>query len=306
MAAAVHAAVAAMATLSFDPLPPRPASAPQTVRVHNLWRHQVPYVEALAWQRHLLADKVEARKQQQLARKQGGGTATADDVLIVLQHPPVLTLGTSSTLDNVRSDTPPFDIVRTERGGEVTYHGPGQLVLYPLLDLREYRQDVHWYMRALEEVVIRTLHDFGLPAGREEGLTGVWVDDAKACACGVKLSRWVSMHGLALNVAPDLAHFEHIVPCGISDKAVTSIARELHLRGIAPPIMSAAADEGGGSAAAAAAAAAQTDDPTLLLLDAAQRRLLTHFADVFEVELAIEEEMEGGVEVLQQRMGAVA
>ena len=115
-------------------------------------------------------------------------------------------------------------------GGEVTYHGPGQIVLYPLLDLRGYRQDVHWYFRTLEEVVIRTLKSLGLPAGREEGLTGVWVEGAKACAMGVKVSRWVTMHGLALNVAPNLDHFAHIVPCGIAGDSVAEMFIKLHQR----------------------------------------------------------------------------
>ena len=177
--------------------------------------------------------------------------------LILLQHPPVLTLGTSSTLDNLVTDDPPFELFRTERGGEVTYHGPGQLILYPVVDLRQYRQDVHWYMRALEEVVVRTLNSLDLPAERESGLTGVWVRGAKACAIGVKLSRWVSMHGLALNVEPDLDHFGHIVPCGIADKPVTSIAK---LRGEdgAPPVG----------------------------LEEVAELLLKHFAEVFACELS--------------------
>jgi lipoyl(octanoyl) transferase len=129
-----------------------------------------------------------------------------------------VTVCVGSTLDNLRSMPPPFELVRTERGGEVTYHGPGQLVLYPVLDLRAYQQDVHWYMRSLEEVALRTVRSFGLPARRVPGLTGVWVEDAKVCAIGVKLSRWVTMHGLALNVDVNLDHFGHIVPCGIADR----------------------------------------------------------------------------------------
>lgn len=109
----------------------------------------------------------------------------------------------------------------------MTYHGPGQLVLYPVLDLRAYEQDLHWYLRALEETVIRTLASLGVTAAREEGLTGVWVGDSKVCAIGVRVSRWITMHGLALNVCPDLSHFEHIVPCGIADRSVTSTAQLL-------------------------------------------------------------------------------
>ena len=246
--------------LTFEPLPtPRDA---RTVRVRNIWDQRVPYAEALAWQRALLAERAAASR---------SGDAGPGDALIVLQHLPVLTLGTSSTLDNVLSaDAPPFELFRTERGGEVTYHGPGQLVMYPILDLREYRQDTHWYMRALEEVVIRALADFGMPATREDGLTGVWIDGAKACAIGVKVSRWVSMHGLALNVAPDLSHFVHIVPCGIADKPVTSLARELERAG-----RPTGAEIGGDESSSVRRA----------LLDEVQQALLRHFADVFAVDL---------------------
>jgi lipoyl(octanoyl) transferase len=250
----------AAARVAFEPLPQR--ASPRSVRVHNLWDRRVPYADALAWQRRLHQERV-------LAARAG---EACDDVLLVLQHPPVLTLGTTSTLDNVLSDAPPFELVRTERGGEVTYHGPGQLVLYPVLDLRAYRQDAHWYLCALEEVVVRTLADLGLCATREPGLTGVWVDGAKACAIGVKLSRWVSMHGLALNVAPELAHFEHIVPCGIADRPVTSVARELRGR---PAVRPAGAHDADAS-----------EEEAERLLDKTQQLLLHHFARVFDVTLA--------------------
>lgn len=117
------------------------------------------------------------------------------------------------------------------RGGDITYHGPGQLVGYLVIDLENFFTDIHKYMRSLEEAVIQTLKEFGLEAGRIQGLTGVWMDIAtrprKICAFGVKTSRWVTMHGFALNVNPDLSYFSHIVPCGIQDKAVTSIEAEL-------------------------------------------------------------------------------
>ena len=123
---------------------------------------------------------------------------------------------------------------RINRGGDITYHGPGQLVGYPILDLDNFRPDIHWYLRTLEEAVIRTLAEYGLNAGRIAGLTGVWLDweagaasPRKICALGVKCSRWVTLHGFALNVNPDLSYFGHIVPCGIADKAVTSLAQEL-------------------------------------------------------------------------------
>jgi lipoyl(octanoyl) transferase len=218
-----------------------------------MWDQQVPYDEALAWQRSLRQERLDALK---------AGAPPPPDVLLLMQHPPVLTLGTSSTADNMRSAAPPFPVVRTERGGEVTYHGPGQLVLYPLLDLRGYAQDVRWYMGALEEVAIRTCASLGLRAVREPGLTGVWVDGAKVCAMGVKISRWLTMHGLSLNVCPDLSHFGHIVPCGLEEREVTSLHELLG---------------GAGRAAGARAAAAELVD--------VQRVLLRHFADVFDVRL---------------------
>jgi lipoyl(octanoyl) transferase len=122
---------------------------------------------------------------------------------------------------------------KINRGGDITYHGPGQIVVYPILDLDHFFTDIHLYLRTLEEAVILTLADYGLAAGRIAGLTGVWLDHkeqrnpGKICALGVKCSRWVTMHGLAFNVNTDLAYFNHIVPCGIADKAVTSLAYEL-------------------------------------------------------------------------------
>ena len=160
--------------------------------------------------------------------------------LLFCEHPPVYTLGTSGHPENLLIDP---DRLTTElgatffkirRGGDITYHGPGQLVGYPILDLDNFFTDIHRYMRLLEESIIRTLADYGLDAGRIEGLTGVWLDynegnhnPRKICAMGVKASRWVTMHGFALNVNTDLQYFSHIVPCGITDKAVTSMAVEL-------------------------------------------------------------------------------
>ena len=278
-------ALSLCASSSWEALPSRTGPRP-TVQVHNLWDQRVPYHEALAWQRRLLSERVASLR---------SGAAPAWDSLLLLQHPPVLTLGTASTLDNVRSDAPPFELVRTERGGEVTYHGPGQLVLYPILDLRAYRQDVHWYMRALEEVAIRTVRSVGLPAGRVEGLTGVWVDrrggsggdgltgvgeasPAKICAIGVKLSRWVTMHGLALNVETDLRDFEHIVPCGIADRPVTSMQREMERRGDERDRLECSSIRRGAAAAQAAA------EPTPSMATV-QALLLRHFAEVFDAEL---------------------
>lgn len=160
------------------------------------------------------------------------------DALVLLEHEPVYTLGTASSLEHVlfsgeelrrgqmRGGGGAPLLVRTERGGEVTYHGPGQLVAYPILNLARHRKDLHWYLRSLEEVVVRMLWDgYGIEAGRKEGLTGVWVGGEKVCALGLKVSRWITMHGLAVNVDVDLGAFERIVPCGVHGKAVTSLAR---------------------------------------------------------------------------------
>jgi len=150
----------------------------------------------------------------------------SEDLLILLEHPPVYTLGQGATLDFVRFDVERADVEihRVERGGEVTYHCPGQLVGYPILNLRRYRQDLHWYLRQLEEVLIRALAPFGLRGERIDGLTGVWVDGRKVGAIGIKVSRWVTMHGFSLNVCPDMRGFGAIVPCGIGDRPVGSLA----------------------------------------------------------------------------------
>ncbi len=149
-----------------------------------------------------------------------------DDVLILLEHPPVYTLGTGSSLDFLKFDplATEFEIHRIERGGEVTYHCPNQLVGYPILNLRYYRQDLHWYLRQLEEVIIKTVANYDLKAYRIPKLTGVWLEGKKIAAVGIKVKRWITMHGFALNVCPDLSGFQHIVPCGITDKPVGSLA----------------------------------------------------------------------------------
>jgi len=159
-------------------------------------------------------------------------------ILIVTEHLPVYTLGTGSTLNHVKFnlDEPApcnASLIRTERGGEVTFHGPGQLVLYPILRLAEFKKDIRWYIQSLENVVIRVLQDsFQLDAHLKPGLIGVWVGNAKVCAIGLHISRWVSMHGIALNVDIDLKPFEYIIPCGISDRRVSSIHELLLERGI--------------------------------------------------------------------------
>ena len=140
---------------------------------------------------------------------------------MLVQHKPIYTLGTASDASFIH-DTATAPIQRINRGGEVTYHGPGQLTVYPVIDLRAYRQDVHWYMRALEEVVVRALRHVGIPhATRDDDTTGVWVDNHKVAAVGVHARRWITQHGLAINVTPEsLQAFEHIVPCGLEGRQV--------------------------------------------------------------------------------------
>ncbi|MCL2925257.1 MAG: lipoyl(octanoyl) transferase LipB [Trichodesmium sp. MAG_R04] len=149
------------------------------------------------------------------------------DVLILLEHPPVYTLGQGAKLDFLKFDPSQseYELHRVERGGEVTYHCPGQLVGYPILNLKYYRRDLHWYLRQLEEVLLKVLELYGLKGERYKGLTGVWLEGRKVGAIGIKVSRWITMHGFALNVSPDLEGFHRIVPCGISDKSVGSLAQ---------------------------------------------------------------------------------
>lgn len=162
-----------------------------------------------------------------------------ENYLILCEHPHVYTLGKSGALENLLLDEEGLrkhsaQFYKINRGGDITYHGPGQLVVYPILDLENFFTDIHLYLRNLEEAIILTLAEYGISAGRIKGLTGVWIDfeegakdPRKICAMGVKSSRWVTMHGLALNVNTDLSYFDHIVPCGIDDKAVTSMNKEL-------------------------------------------------------------------------------
>jgi lipoyl(octanoyl) transferase len=157
--------------------------------------------------------------------------------LIFVEHPHVYTLGKSGKPENLLLDEAGLankqaSFYKINRGGDITYHGPGQIVAYPILDLDNFFTDIHLYLRTLEEAVILTLADYGIQSGRYEGYTGVWLDAdneraRKICAMGVRCSRWVTMHGLAFNVNTDLSYFKNIVPCGIDDKDVTSMEREL-------------------------------------------------------------------------------
>ncbi|HSF52253.1 MAG TPA: lipoyl(octanoyl) transferase LipB [Algoriphagus sp.] len=164
--------------------------------------------------------------------------AITPNFLFFVEHPHVYTLGKSGKPENLLLDETGLEkhqasFYKINRGGDITYHGPGQLVGYPILDLDNFFTDIHKYLRLLEEAIILTLADYGIEAGRIEGLTGVWLDHVrqenprKICALGVKSSRWVTMHGFAFNLNSDLSYFGHIIPCGIDDKAVTSLHLEL-------------------------------------------------------------------------------
>lgn len=179
----------------------------------------VGYDEALALQQRLVEDRKAGR---------------IDDQLLLLEHPAVITLGVRTRNDRSHVLATPealaargVGLFETGRGGDVTYHGPGQLVGYPIIDLKPDRCDVHRYVRDLEEVLIRAVAAFGITATRTAGLTGIWVGDAKLAAIGVRISRWVTSHGFALNVNTNLDDFQLIIPCGISDKTVTSMERLL-------------------------------------------------------------------------------
>lgn len=196
----------------------------------------IDYQQAWDYQEKLFADtialKIENRKQPEEQQQ------PTPNYLLFCEHPHVYTLGKSGDeshllLDQEELRKAEATYYKINRGGDITYHGPGQIVGYPILDLDNFFTDIHKYLRLLEEAVILTLQDYGITAGRIEGLTGVWLDHEKQvnprkiCAMGVKSSRWVTMHGFAFNVNTDLNYFGNIVPCGISDKAVTSLEYEL-------------------------------------------------------------------------------
>jgi lipoyl(octanoyl) transferase len=179
------------------------------------------------------------------------------DVLLLLEHEPVFTTGRNAKGENMT--TPPdalrergFDVFETGRGGDVTYHGPGQVVGYPILELPPERRDVHRYVRELEEVMIRTCADFGVTGTRVAGMTGTWVGERKIGAIGVRIARWVTSHGFALNVSNDLSPFDLVVPCGIKGRGVTSLSQELKRE---------------------------------VSVDAVQRRVAFHLAEIFDLEI---------------------
>lgn len=195
----------------------------------------VDYKEAWDFQEKLFADTIALKiANRDLPAEQQKSTP---NYLLFCSHPHVFTLGKSGAEANLLANDEELDRIeatyyKINRGGDITYHGPGQIVVYPILDLDNFFTDIHKYLRLLEEAVILTLAEYGIEAGRIPGLTGVWVDHEqrlnprKICAMGVKSSRWVTMHGLALNVNTNLSYFNHIVPCGIDDKAVTSLEKE--------------------------------------------------------------------------------
>jgi lipoyl(octanoyl) transferase len=196
------------------------SSTDRRLQLYNLGI--VPYGDAWQWQQSF----VEQRR----------NNPALDDLLLLLEHPPVYTLGQGARLQFLKFDpnavrhsdaaygVPSAAVYCTERGGEVTYHCPGQLVGYPILNLARHRRDLHWYLRQLEEVLIQVLAMNGLSGHRLAGYTGVWLEGRKVAAIGIKVSRWITMHGFALNVCPDLSGFQYIVPCGIADKPVGSLA----------------------------------------------------------------------------------
>lgn len=195
-----------------------------------------PYKETWDFQEELFERNVQRKLQNRLEGKADGeGT---EDVLLFVEHPHVYTLGKSGDIFHLLvSEEKLKEIGATyypiNRGGDITYHGPGQIVGYPLLDLEHFFTDIHKYMRYLEEAIIRTIAHYGIVGGRIDGLTGVWLDiddpkkARKIAALGVKCSRWLTMHGFAFNVNTDLNYFNHIVPCGITDKKVSSLSNEL-------------------------------------------------------------------------------
>ncbi|CAL9217979.1 unnamed protein product [Arabidopsis halleri] len=233
---------------------------PRKCECFDLYDQLVPYKKAWSWQKTIVNEK-----KAMIDRNQ-----ECPDTVILLQHPPVYTMGTGSTEDYLNFDikNAPFDVYRTERGGEVTYHGPGQLVMYPIINLRNHKLDLHWYLRKLEEVVIRVLSSaFSINASRLDGLTGVWVGNKKVAAIGIRVSKWMTFHGLALNVTTDLTPFNSIVPCGIRNRGVGSV------KGLI---------EDGGHVNRDVCYD-KLDD--LQLLDIAHESLLKEFSEVFQLQI---------------------
>jgi lipoyl(octanoyl) transferase len=178
----------------------------------------VPYEDALELQRALARERISG--------------AIPEDMLLLLEHPPVVTLGRATKAANLISSaeflaSKGVELFEVERGGDVTFHGPGQLVGYPIIDLKRHKLDLHWYLRQVEEALIRTLAEYSIPAERNPGFTGVWTNGRKIASIGVHARDWVTWHGFALNVTTDLSYFDLIIPCGIDGVTMTSIEREI-------------------------------------------------------------------------------
>ncbi|XP_010479162.1 PREDICTED: putative lipoyltransferase-like protein, chloroplastic [Camelina sativa] len=233
---------------------------PRKCECFDLYDQLVPYKKAWSWQKSIVNEKKALIERNQ----------ECPDTVILLQHPPVYTMGTGSSEDYLNFDVKdaPFDIYRTERGGEVTYHGPGQLVMYPIINLRNHKMDLHWYLRKLEEVVIRVLSSaFSIKASRLDGFTGVWVGNQKLAAIGIRVSKWMTYHGLALNVTTDLTPFNSIVPCGIRNRGVGSVKGLIEV----------------GEHVNGDMCYTKLDD--LELLDIAHESLLKEFSEVFQLQI---------------------
>ncbi|HYN83015.1 MAG TPA: lipoyl(octanoyl) transferase LipB [Gemmatimonadaceae bacterium] len=193
-----------------------------------------PYEEALELQRTLAAERISG--------------AIPEDILLLVEHPPVVTLGRSAKSRNLVS-SPEYlasrgvELFEVERGGDVTFHGPGQLVGYPIIDLKRHKVDLHWYLRQVEEALIRTLAPYSIPAERNPGFTGVWTRGRKIASIGVHTRDWVTWHGFALNVTTELSYFDLIIPCGIEGVTMTSIEREIEASSGLPALTLDAAGE---------------------------------------------------------------
>ncbi|MEJ6492907.1 MAG: lipoyl(octanoyl) transferase LipB [Flavobacteriales bacterium] len=193
----------------------------------------IDYQKAWDYQEELFAKTIA----QKIENRKNENQVPTENILLLCEHPHVFTLGKSGKeehllLNEAELKERQATYYKINRGGDITYHGPGQLVVYPIFDLDHFFSDIHKYLRFLEEAVIQTLKEFGIESGRVDGLTGVWIEGdteraRKICALGVKSSRWVTMHGIGFNVNSDLSYFGYIVPCGIEDKAVTSMKKEL-------------------------------------------------------------------------------
>ncbi len=167
----------------------------------------IPYKIALEFQRKIHASRL---------------AGDIPDTLIMLEHPPVYTFGKNANQNNLLNPRD-AEVIQSDRGGDITWHGPGQLVGYPIINLEDHRKSASWYMHNLEEVIIRTLQHFDIVGVRIPGMTGVWVGNQKVCALGVRLSRWVTMHGFALNVRPNMSYFDGMIPCGIKGRGAVSM-----------------------------------------------------------------------------------